>query len=171
MLNALAAIARSSTYWLLLFALGVILEAVALFYQYELEYWPCVICIHVRVWVLVFSLIAIAGIFTRRIWPLRSLMHALVTIIMAILVERSWNLLGVERGTIEGSCSMASGLPNWFALDVWFPAMFKVWEPCGYTPELMFGITMAEALLVLFIGLLLVSALLTLASLRDKRAV
>jgi disulfide bond formation protein DsbB len=169
MLNILTAIARSSSYWLSLFALGVMLEAVALFYQYELEYWPCVLCIHVRIWVLAFTLIAAVAVFVRRSWPLRSLMHVLVTVIMAILVERSWNLLGVERGTIEGSCSMESGLPDWFALDAWFPAMFKVWEPCGYTPELMLGITMAEALLVLSAGLFCVSATLTLVSLLDRR--
>ncbi len=170
MLNILAATARSSGYWLSLIALGVMLESVALFYQYKLDYYPCVVCIHVRIWVMAFILIAVIAVFLRRSWSLRSLMHALLTFIMAVLLERSWNLLGVERGTIEGSCSMESGLPGWFALDTWFPAMFKIWEPCGYTPELMFGVTMAEALLVLFSGLLLVSATLTLASILDRHS-
>jgi len=33
---------------------------------------------------------------------------------------------------------MESGLSGWFALDEWMPLVFKVWEPCGYTPELLF---------------------------------
>lgn len=169
MLNLLTVIARSRGYWLALVALGVSFEAVALYYQYGLGYLPCMLCIHVRILVLAFTLVAVMAVFMCRFWPLRNLMHALVTGIMALLLERSWHLFGVERGTIEGSCSMESGLPNWFALDAWFPAMFKIWEPCGYTPELVFGITMAEALLVLSAGLLLFSTLLTLVSLNDRR--
>ncbi|MDH3971388.1 MAG: disulfide bond formation protein B, partial [Gammaproteobacteria bacterium] len=58
--------------------------------------------------------------------------------------------------------------PSWFALDQWFPAMFKVWEACGYTPELLFGVTMAEALLVLSIMLVAMGTLLILALLTTK---
>lgn len=171
MLNILTTIAQSRVYWLLLLVLGIILEAVALFYQYKLDYYPCVLCIHVRVWVLAFILIAVVAVVVYRSWPLRSLMHVATTLIMAILAERSWNLLGVERGTIEGSCSMESGLPGWLALDEWFPVVFKVWEPCGYTPELLLGITMAEALLALFAGLFCISAMLTLTSLLNRHSV
>jgi disulfide bond formation protein DsbB len=63
---------------------------------------------------------------------------------------------------------MESGLPDWFALDVWFPKLFKVWEPCGYTPELLFGITMAEGLLVFSVVMVLVTVTLTIATLLGK---
>ena len=68
--------------------------------------------------------------------------------IFAGLAERSYQLYGVEQGFIMGSCEMASGLPAWFALDKWIPAIFEVQTTCGYTPELFFKITMAETLLV-----------------------
>lgn len=169
MYHVLVDIARSRAYWLFLITLGISLEGVALYYQYALEYWPCVLCIHVRI--LVFGIILVAGVALclRRSRLLRSLMHVLMSLLMAVLVERAWILIGVERGTIEGSCSMDSGLPGWLALDRWFPFLFKIWEPCGYTPELLAGITMAEALLVLFSLLLAVSVILTLASVRDRR--
>ena len=77
-----------------------------------------------------------------------------MTALMIGLLERSYQLLGVERGFIMGDCSMNSGLPAWFALDKWLPSVFKVWEPCGYTPEILFGVTMAEALM--FISILLI---------------
>ena len=85
------------------------------------------------------------------------------------LLERAWMLLGIERGTVEGSCSFDSGLPAWFALDQWFPAIFKVWEACGYTPELLFGITMAESLVLLGAVALLVSITMTVASVAGAR--
>jgi disulfide bond formation protein DsbB len=57
------------------------------------------------------------------------------------------------------------------ALQEWFPALFKVWEACGYTPELLFGITMAEALLVMSASLVLVSFMLTVAAFMGTRAI
>ncbi|MDH5485720.1 MAG: disulfide bond formation protein B, partial [Gammaproteobacteria bacterium] len=59
---------------------------------------------------------------------------------------------------IFGDCGFDTGLPAWFAVDQWLPWMFRVETSCGYTPELMFGITMAEALLV-FSGVLLLLSL------------
>jgi disulfide bond formation protein DsbB len=169
MINNLNKIERGALYWFMLIVLGVILESVALFFQYELEYWPCKLCIHVRIWVLAFTLLAIVALFVHRNKLLRTTLHVLTTFVMVALLERAWRLLGVERGTIEGSCNMESGLPGWFALDKWFPAVFKIHEPCGYTPELLFGVTMAEALLVLFAVLVLISGTLTLVSLLDMR--
>lgn len=164
MLKALARVGGSPGYWLAMVVLGLSMEAVALFYQYVLEYYPCVLCIHTRIWVMGLVLVAAAGFMLRGLRPLRILAQLLLTVIFAGLLERSWKLFGTERGLIEGSCSMDSGLPSWFALDSWFPALFKVWEPCGYTPELLFAVTMAEALLVGSIILLLASVLMLLAA-------
>jgi disulfide bond formation protein DsbB len=147
------------------------MEAVALTYQHVLEYLPCVLCIHVRIWVLGFILLALLAIWVRSSRPLLITAHLLNTLIMVGLLERAWLLLGTERGTVEGSCEMDLGFPGWFALDVWFPRMFRVWEPCGYTPELLFGITMAEALVVFSVVMVLASAALTFAILWGRKAV
>lgn len=163
MLKALVKAGGSRGYWLAIIVLGLSMEAVALFYQYVLEYYPCVLCIHTRIWVMGLVLAGVAGLLLRRTRPLRILTHVLVSVLFAGLMERSWKLFGTERGLIEGSCSMDSGLPSWFALDSWLPTVFKVWEPCGYTPELLFGVTMAEALLAGSTIFLLVSVLVLLA--------
>jgi len=157
---------RGRGWWGFLLLLGLALEAVALYYQYRLDYGPCVLCIHVRLWVAAWMLLAVGGLLLSDRPGVRRLLHGLNTLVMVILVERSWQLLGVERGFIEGSCEMDAGLPDWLALDRWWPQVFEPWEPCGYTPELAFGITMAEALLVMSLLLCLVSALLTWSSLR-----
>ena len=171
MLTKLQTVGSSVWYWLALVVLGLSMEAVALTFQYVLEYLPCVLCIHVRIWVLGFILLALLALLLRRFRPLLIMVHMLNTVIMVGLLERSWMLLGTERGTVEGSCGMDSGLPGWFALDVWFPKLFKVWEPCGYTPELLFGITMAEALLVFSAAMVLISATLTIAALLGRKTV
>ncbi|HHJ15076.1 MAG TPA: disulfide bond formation protein B [Gammaproteobacteria bacterium] len=165
MLRILATLGASPWYWLALLVFGLSMEAVALYYQYALEYWPCVLCIHVRIWVAGFILVALLALALRRSRPWRIVLHLLTVVLSIGLLERAWMLLGVERGTVEGSCNLESGLPGWFALDVWFPSVFKVWEACGYTPQLLFGITMAEALVALGVLLVLATAALTLATL------
>ncbi|EAR62379.1 disulfide bond formation protein B [Neptuniibacter caesariensis] len=157
MLDKLTCISRSTWYWLGLIATGIGMEAVALYYQYALDYYPCVLCIHVRIWVLALILIGLLGLITRKQQGLSKLSHLLTLGAGIGLAERSWQTLAVERGWIIDECSMDSGLPDWFALDKWFPSVFQPWEPCGYTPELLFGVTMAEGLMA-FSALLVISS-------------
>lgn len=140
---------------LLIFSLG--LEVSALFYQYVLDYLPCVLCIHVRVWLLGIIVVSILAMKLYRHQMSLIALHLFTSLIFVGLFERSYQLLGTERGFVFGDCNMESGLPIWFALDNWLPSVFKVWEACGYTPELLFGITMAEALIVLSAVLLVIS--------------
>lgn len=164
MFQTLKRIAASRGYWLALVVLGAAQLAIALYYQYVKQELPCTLCIHVRVLVTGFVLLALVALLVRRQrWPL-ALAHALNTVIMAALVERAWVLLGTERGTIIAACDFDVGLPAWLALDQWFPTLFEAQTTCGYTPELLFGVTMAEALITMFGLLLLVSAALTIAA-------
>ena len=157
LLSKLLSFVQSKHYWVVLLSLGLISEAVALYYQYALDYLPCVLCIHARIWIMGFMLVAVAALVFQRYAYTAIISHVLTTVMMAGGLERSWYMLAIERGTVFGSCSMDSGLPAWFQLDQWFPWMFKVWEACGYTPLLVFKISMAEALTVMFGLLLLIS--------------
>ncbi len=159
----LATIGQSGWYWLALLVIGLSMEGMALFYQYRLDYGPCVLCIHVRIWLLGMMVVALSALWLRRLRFAPAVLHLLTVLVMGGLLERSYQLLATERGWIFGSCNMDAGLPAWFALDRWFPAVFEVKEACGYTPELLFGITMAEALLLFSAAMLLLSALLTLS--------
>lgn len=167
MLRRLNRIGSSPFYWLALFILVLLLEGVALFYQYRLDYWPCVLCIHVRIWLAALGLVALVMLILRRA-PVAG--HLATGMIGAGLLERSWLLLGTERGFIlNANCGMDPGLPAWLALDDWLPWLFEVQTSCGYTPELLFGITMAEALLVFSALLTLVGISLAVTTVRPVR--
>jgi disulfide bond formation protein DsbB len=62
---------------------------------------------------------------------------------------------------------MDLGMPPWFALDQWLPSVFEVQTSCGYTPLILFQISMAEALLVISVVLLIMSATLFVTSWQD----
>ncbi len=167
--NILKDIAVSPWCWLGLIGLGLAMEGVALVYQYALDYGPCVHCIHVRIWLLGMITVSLTALLLPRVSFVHTVSHGVNAGLMYGLLQTSMQLLGTERGTIFGSCAMDAGLPAWFALDKWFPTVFGVWEACGYTPELLFGITMAEALVVFSWGMILLSVALMLATLLAGR--
>lgn len=134
--------------WLFLFFVCALLETTALYYQYILDYAPCVSCIHVRLWVALIWLLSLIGIVLPTIKSVRAILLTATLLCFTALIERSWALLGTERGFLIGSCNFDIGLPNWLALDQWLPFIFKVETSCGYTPIILANITMAEALLV-----------------------
>ncbi|MCK5648128.1 MAG: disulfide bond formation protein B [Gammaproteobacteria bacterium] len=168
MLKKILQMSANKWFWLAFLGLSISFEVIALFYQYVLDYMPCVLCIHVRIWVLAMIIVSLLALMVYRYWLGLFIMQLLMTGMTAGLLERSYQLFGTERGFLLSGCSMESGLPGWFALDDWLPSMFKVWEPCGYTPELMFAVTMAEALIVVSFILLVINALLTLNMLVNR---
>jgi disulfide bond formation protein DsbB len=111
---------------------------------------------------------ALVGLALRGTRAGRVAAHALVTVILVGLLERSWLLLRIERGMVDGECSFDLGLPAWLALDRWMPPLFQVQEACGITPALPFGFTMAEVLPVVSAVLLLSSFALLLATLLSR---
>jgi disulfide bond formation protein DsbB len=151
-------------YWAMLVLVGIALESAALYHQYVLDEWPCVLCIHVRIWIFGFILLGLIATFCTRSTIAMRIAHSLNVIIMVGLVERSWNVLAVERGWTFGDCEMDLGMPAWFALDKWMPSLFEVQTACGYTPLILFDVTMAEVLLLFSALLLIISAALFFAS-------
>jgi len=167
-MNFLSQFSRSAWYWLGLLLLTITLEGTALYFQYYLEELPCLLCIHVRIIVLGLFVVALYGLFARCCKWSRSLAHFLVIGFSLGLLERAWQLYSVENGEGGlGSCTMELGLPSWFALDKWLPSVFEVKTTCGYTPELLFQVTMAESLLVLSAVLAIMSIVLFLTTLFD----
>ena len=81
-----------------------------------------------------------------------SLLTRLAGLILAFIAsagmgERAYYLYEIENFRGDGSCEFTLGMPSWFAVDQWFPALFEVRNICSYTPEIAFGISMAEALM------------------------
>ena len=138
--------------------------AIALFYQYELNQEPCVLCIHIRIWFFAILLVATIALTLPRQRVLNIVMHTLNTTVIIGLFWKCRELLGVERGTIESSCMINAGLPKWFDLERWLPTLFEVRGLCGQSPDMMLGISMAEALYVSSLLASIISGLMILAA-------
>ncbi len=148
---------QSRWYWLALALLGIALLGVALYYQYALGDEPCQVCIHVRLWVVAFTLVALIVLVTPQTSPLRVVGNVGVLIAGAGLFERSRYLYRLENGIGDGSCQFQLGMPDWFAVDRWMPWLFEVRNLCSFTPEMLFGLSMTETLMGVGAGVCLVA--------------
>lgn len=127
--------------------LGSGMFAAALYWQYALGEDPCQVCIHARLWVVAIALTGALMLVlpSNKGTGFGGLVLLLVSSIG--LGERSYYLYEIENFRGDGSCQFTLGMPDWFAVDRWFPALFEVRNICSYTPEIAFGISMTEALL------------------------
>jgi disulfide bond formation protein DsbB len=165
LLKRLKDIQQGHGYWLVYIAGSLLLMAAAMYFQYIREEPPCLMCIQVRLLLSLLIFIAVIGLLTRR-HPMMNVLANISTVLVALsMSERAYQLLGTERGFVFSDCGFDLGLPAWLALDEWLPWLFRVQTTCGYTPEIVFGITIAESLMVLSILLLAFSACMTLLSL------
>ncbi|MEE9493092.1 MAG: disulfide bond formation protein B [Gammaproteobacteria bacterium] len=163
-MNRWLALVNRFSYWAGLAGFCLVLLATALVYQYILDYDPCVICIHVRIWVMALLLVAIVGMLLHRSRLAVLVMHFLSLLVSGVLLERAWKLLGIERGTVIGDCNFDLGMPAFLPLDSWFPWLFEVKESCGYTPPLPIGLSMAEMMVILSVALVVITLVMTVFS-------
>jgi disulfide bond formation protein DsbB len=155
--STLLQLLQSRWYWLTIALFGIALLGVALYYQYALGDEPCQVCIHARLWVVAFTLIALVMLITPQIKILRILGNGGVLIAGVGLTERARYLYRLENGIGDGSCQFQLGMPDWFAVDRWMPWLFEVRNLCSFTPEMLFGVSMAESLMASAIGISLLA--------------
>ena len=138
---------KGKALWWALFALGSGLLAAALYWQYVIGDDPCQVCIQARLWAVALGLLGAVMLLLPE-----SLFTRLAGLILAFIAsagmgERAYYLYEIENFRGDGSCEFTLGMPSWFAVDQWLPALFEVRNICSYTPEIAFGVSMAEALM------------------------
>ncbi|MDH5485294.1 MAG: disulfide bond formation protein B, partial [Gammaproteobacteria bacterium] len=79
-------------------AIGLGLLGVALVYQYVFDEMPCVMCIQLRLWVWLFTIVAILGLVTIDRRVLNAIAHVSIVLVAIGIAERSYKIFGTERG-------------------------------------------------------------------------
>ena len=163
-------IVESRVGWGLLAGSALLLEGSALWFQYGMGLDPCVMCVYERVALFGLMLAGLLGASYPR-WLMVRLAGYLVWGISA-----AWGLLlalehvGIQSDrTAALSCSFAPEFPAWAKLDEWLPSVFL---PTGYCDDVQWewlSLTMAEWVVVIFAGYLLVLAGVLYLELRGRR--
>jgi disulfide bond formation protein DsbB len=141
------ALTKGRLLWWAIFALGSSLLIAALYWQYVLGDDPCQVCIQARLWAVGMGLVGALMLMLPDTLLNRQAGFALTLSTGAGMGERAFYLYEIENFRGDGSCEFTLGMPSWFAVDQWFPALFEVRNICSYTPEIAFGVSMAEALI------------------------
>ena len=124
--------------WLLLIISALVLEGIALYFQYGMELQPCVMCVYERV--ALFG-VAFAGLFVSVVKGLLlSLKH-----VDYQLHPAPWN-----------QCSYLPEFPQTLPLDKWFPVLFQPTGSCEDVAWSFLGFSMAQWIVVMFAVYLLV---------------
>jgi disulfide bond formation protein DsbB len=159
---------KGKNLWLGLILISLAMLGVAWYYQTVLDEPPCVLCIHFRLLFVAVILFSVIGLLTSK-YKIANIFSTLgVLASFAFMTERAYQTLGTERRFINSECSFGLNFPDWFAVDQWFPSFFQPITSCGYTPEILFGVTMAEALMVFTIVMTLFSLWVFILSLFKK---
>lgn len=120
--------------WLLLAAIALALDGVALYLQHGLQVEPCNECIYIRAGVLGIAVAGLIGALAPQYWAMR------FAGLVAWLAALGWSLyrvtllLNLEQVVREGgeaSCKRFRGFPDWIPLDTWLPEVFQPRAMCG----------------------------------------
>ncbi len=150
---------KGKVFWWALFALGSGLFAAALYWQYVIGDDPCQVCIQARLWAVALGFVGAIMLLLPENTFTRASGLILGFTASAGMGERAYYLYEIENFRGDGSCEFTLGMPSWFAVDQWFPALFEVRNICSYTPEIAFGISMAEALMSIAVVVCLITLL------------
>jgi len=147
--------AQCRYFWWAVAALMVILEAGALLFQHVWQYYPCEVCIYVRVWVMALFFLSLLALLLKSYWWGRLVSAAGGLALSIGLANESWNLIKIEYGIGDaGSCAFMANFPSWAPLDKWVPSVFEVQGLCQATPQIAFGVTMTHVLVAVSAGLI-----------------
>lgn len=148
MLDSFYNFSKKRLFWYLVAGYFFLMELIALFYQYVLDYYPCALCVQVRAWIWGATFAALATAFVHDKFWLRWAGLTLTGLFLGGGFYTSWYAWGVEKGTVISSCTMGAGFPEFMLLDEWIPFLFRADGFCGQSPPMLFGLSMVETLLI-----------------------
>lgn len=141
--------------WLLLAVTALLLELVALYFQYGMKLEPCVMCIYQRLALFGILMAGLIGMTAPKLTLVR-ILSALVWVISATWgLKLALTLVEMQANPSPFStCSFLPEFPTWMPLHEWFPAVMLPTGMCTDVPWEFLGITMAQWMVVIFCGFL-----------------
>lgn len=147
-------LSQQRLFWIFLASSVLALEIAALVFQYGLGYEPCIKCIYQR--------LALWGVFVALlpacIFPQSKLVKSVSCLSAAFFA--AWGAkIAIEHVGLQNApnplfafCEMVPNFPEWFAPDIWFPALFEPRGDCNAIDWTFLNLSMPQWMQVIFIG-------------------
>ncbi len=163
-MNLIFTLEKHIAVWLAAFIFSTSALLGALYYQYYLEWEPCVLCIQIRVIMAGIIVLSALMLLLHRYPIARFAGYTLQSVLAVLLFLKSRAIYRIEKGIDQAECMFNAGLPEWFNLEAWWPSLFEVRSACGDSPLLFLNLSMVDALYYASIAALPIVFILTLAS-------
>lgn len=139
--------------WLIVASTALLLESIALYFQYGMGLEPCIMCIYQRV--------AVFGILLSAL-PALSMPHnifARLISVTGLLTACIWGLvIALEHVAMQNpdnfllalSCDIYPNFPDWLQLHTLVPSIFEPRGACGNIDWSLFGYSMPQWMVFIF---------------------
>ena len=149
--NSLSKWAEQRWAWVALMSSALVLELVALYFQYAMDLAPCIMCIYQRT--------AVFGVLFAALLPM--LHNNAVTRLIGFAawgVSAIWGLLiAIEHVDIQtasnpffASCEIVPNFPSFMPLHQWLPSIFAATGDCGNIDWEFLDMSMPQWMIVIF---------------------
>lgn len=140
--------------WLFLAASALLLEVIALYFQYGMGLEPCVMCIYQRTAVFGIFLAAIPATLAPQNAVARTLSFSgwgVASIWGAKIANQHVDMQNPDNFMLLLSCDAFPNFPTWAAIHEWFPAIFEARGTCGDIDWSFLGLSMPNWMLIIFL--------------------
>ncbi|GGI86534.1 disulfide bond formation protein DsbB [Shewanella gelidii] len=160
-MQPLISVCRSRKSWLALTIGAILLEVIALFFQYGMHLEPCVMCIYQRVAVMGLIFAGLIGMIQPQHFLIRSLGFVIWGISAAWGLSVAIELVDIQTNPSPfATCPFLPEFPSWMPLHDWLPSVFMPTGMCSEVPWQLFGITMGQWMIGVFSVMLVICILL-----------
>lgn len=153
--------------WFLLTFSAVALEATALYFQHGMGLNPCVMCIYERLALLAILVAGVIGLIAPRYLVVRliALALGLYGAIKGLIYAIQHNQYQVNPQPWN-QCPFSPQFPETLPLNKWFPNLFEATGLCSENVWSLWGLSMAQWLIVIFAVYTLVLVIVLLSQLK-----
>jgi disulfide bond formation protein DsbB len=172
MLSSLAKWSKQRSAWLVLALSATVLLGLALYFQYQMNLQPCMLCVYARA--------ALTGVILAALIALISPTNGLLRWIALFTFAASsvWGFMitqehiGVEELVQSGglyTCSLFPEFPLGLPLDKWFPEIFNPTGMCGDVAWRFMDLSMPVWTRVIFVVYCLLALMLIFSQFKKKK--
>ena len=170
MLALLKQFSEKRSAWFLLAFSSLALESTALYFQYGMGLQPCVLCVYERLAMIGLFIAGMIGALAPRSFIVRliALALGLFSCIKGLLISLRHLDLQMNPAPWK-QCEFVPNFPETLPFHQWFPAIFNPTGTCNNSQWSLFGLTMVQWLVFIFVAYVLVLSVLLIAQMKKSR--
>ena len=166
MLITLKTLSTKRSFWLFLIFSVLALEGAAVYFQYGMGLAPCVMCVYERAALFVILGACVIGILAPQFLILRllSFLIGIISALKGLAIALKHTDYQLHPGPWN-QCSAFAEFPKSLPLDSLIPSLFHPYGECSDVVWSFLGLSMAQWLIVIFAGYLVVFIILLISQL------